>query len=111
GRHVHAAIVSREGNPHVHRGQRRPVVHAPQNRRLPYNRAMPTAGILVIGNEILSGKVIDTNSPYLCRELRTLGVDVERIITIPDNIEVIAEHVRVMHKAYDLVFTSGGIGP
>ena len=60
---------------------------------------MPTAGILVIGNEILSGKVVDTNSPYLCRELRTLGVDVERIITIPDDIEVIAEHVRVMHKA------------
>ena len=72
---------------------------------------MPTAGILVIGNEILSGKVVDTNSPYLCRELRALGVDVERIITIPDNIEVIAEHVRMMHKAYDLVFTSGGIGP
>ena len=72
---------------------------------------MPTAGILVIGNEILSGKVVDTNSPYLCRELRTLGVDVERIITIPDEIDVIAEHVRAMHKAYDLVFTSGGIGP
>ena len=45
---------------------------------------MPTAGILVIGNEILSGKVVDTNSPYLCRELRALGVDVERIVTIPD---------------------------
>src|ERR1700752_1842959 len=72
---------------------------------------MPTAGILVIGNEILSGKVVDTNSPYLCRELRALGVDVERIITIPDQIDVIAEHVRAMHKAYDFVFTSGGIGP
>jgi len=72
---------------------------------------MPTAGILVIGNEILSGKVVDTNSPYLCRELRTLGVDVERIITIPDDIDVIAEHVRALHEAYDLVFTSGGIGP
>ena len=72
---------------------------------------MATAGILVIGNEILSGKVVDTNSPYLCRELRTLGVDVERIITIPDRSTVIAEHVRAMHKAYDFVFTSGGIGP
>ena len=37
---------------------------------------MPTAGILVIGNEILSGKVVDANSPYLCRELRALGVEV-----------------------------------
>lgn len=72
---------------------------------------MPSAGILVIGNEILSGKVVDTNSPYLCRELRALGVDVERIVTIPDDVEVIAEHVKTMHKAYDFVFTSGGIGP
>ncbi|HEX5067609.1 MAG TPA: molybdopterin-binding protein [Myxococcota bacterium] len=72
---------------------------------------MPTAGILVIGNEILSGKVVDTNSPYLCRELRALGVDVERIVTIPDAIDVIAEHVRVMSETYDFVLTSGGIGP
>ena len=72
---------------------------------------MPTAGILVIGNEILSGKVVDTNSPYLCRELRALGVDVERIVTIPDEIDTIAEFVRTMSEAYDFVFTSGGIGP
>jgi len=72
---------------------------------------MSTAGILVIGNEILSGKVVDTNSPYLCRELRQLGVDVERIITIPDGIPVIAEHVKAMSQAYDYLFTSGGIGP
>jgi molybdenum cofactor synthesis domain-containing protein len=72
---------------------------------------MSTAGILVIGNEILSGKVVDTNSPYLCRELRNLGVEVERIVTIPDSVEVIAEHVKAMSQAYDWVFTSGGIGP
>jgi molybdenum cofactor synthesis domain-containing protein len=72
---------------------------------------MPTAGILVIGNEILSGKVVDTNSPYLCRELRGLGVDVERIVTIPDLVEVIAAEVKEMSRAYDFVFTSGGIGP
>ncbi len=67
---------------------------------------MPTAGIVVIGNEILSGKVVDTNSPYLCRELRALGVDVERIVTIPDGIEVIAENVKAMSQAFDFVFTS-----
>jgi molybdenum cofactor synthesis domain-containing protein len=72
---------------------------------------MPTAGILIIGNEILSGKVVDTNSPYLCRELRDLGVDVERIVTIPDSVEVIAAQVKQMSQAYDFVFTSGGIGP
>jgi len=72
---------------------------------------MPTAGILVIGNEILSGKVVDTNSPYLCERLRGLGVDVERIVTIPDRIETIASEVRAMSERYDYVFTSGGIGP
>ncbi len=72
---------------------------------------MTTAGILVIGNEILSGKVVDTNSPYLCRELRQLGVDVERIVTIPDGVQVIADHVKAMSQSYDYVFTSGGIGP
>jgi len=72
---------------------------------------MPTGGILIIGNEILSGKVADTNSTYLCRELRALGVDVERIVTIPDDVDVIAEEVREMSAAYDFVFTSGGIGP
>ena len=72
---------------------------------------MPTAGILVIGNEILSGKVDDTNSPYLCKQLRELGVDVERIFTIPDGIDVIAEHVKFLSDHYDFVFTSGGIGP
>jgi FAD synthetase len=72
---------------------------------------MPTAGILVIGNEILSGKVVDANSPYLCRELRLLGVDVERILTISDDVATIAREVRAMSDAYDLVFTSGGIGP
>jgi FAD synthetase len=72
---------------------------------------MPTAGIVVIGNEVLSGKVTDVNSPYLCRELRALGVDVERILTIPDVIEGIASDVLATSKAYDFVFTSGGIGP
>lgn len=72
---------------------------------------MPTAGILIIGNEILSGKVVDTNSPYLCEQLRELGVDVERILTIPDVIETIAAEVKMMSQTYDFVFTSGGIGP
>ena len=72
---------------------------------------MPSAAILVIGNEILSGKVVDTNSPYLCRELRELGVDVDRILTIPDDIDVIAREVRAMSESHDFVFTSGGVGP
>jgi len=72
---------------------------------------MPTAALLVIGNEILSGKVVDTNSPFLAAELRALGVDLERILTIPDEIDLIAREVRAMSEAHDFVFTSGGIGP
>jgi FAD synthetase len=72
---------------------------------------MPTAGIVIIGNEILSGKVADSNSPYFCRELRALGVEVERIATIPDDVPTIAAEVKTMSQAFDFVFTSGGIGP
>ena len=70
-----------------------------------------TAGIIVIGNEILSGKVVDTNSPHLCQELRTLGVDVQRIAVIPDDIGVIAEDAVTFSRMFDYVFTTGGVGP
>ncbi|MGQ4809743.1 putative competence-damage inducible protein [Candidatus Entotheonellaceae bacterium PAL068K] len=70
-----------------------------------------TTGILVIGNEILSGKVVDTNSPHLCQELRALGVDVRRITVIPDDITVIAEDVATFARRFDYVFTTGGVGP
>ena len=70
-----------------------------------------TAGIVVIGNEILSGKVTDTNSSFLTRELRRMGVDVRRITVIPDDLDDIARTVRAFHERFDLVFTSGGVGP
>jgi molybdenum cofactor synthesis domain-containing protein len=70
-----------------------------------------TAGILVIGNEILSGKVVDTNSPYLCKELYALGVDVRRIAVIPDDIDRIAQDVALFSQLFDHVFTTGGVGP
>lgn len=70
-----------------------------------------TAGIVLVGNEILSGKVVDANAAYLCRELRALGVDVRRITVIPDEVTLIAEAVRAFSGGFDLVFTSGGVGP
>ena len=72
---------------------------------------MSTAALLVIGNEILSGKVRDTNSAFLAVELRKLGVELERILTIPDEIDLIARETKTMSENYDYVFTSGGIGP
>jgi molybdenum cofactor synthesis domain-containing protein len=73
--------------------------------------AAPTAALLVIGNEILSGKVTDENAPYLARELRSLGVTVERIEVVPDVERDIAATVRDLAARFDLVFTSGGVGP
>ena len=70
-----------------------------------------TAGILIIGNEILSGKVQDANSPYLCRELRALGVEIKRISVIPDDVDSIAEEAAAFSTAYDIVITTGGVGP
>jgi molybdenum cofactor synthesis domain-containing protein len=69
------------------------------------------AAIIVIGNEILSGKVSDTNAPFLTRELRAIGVTLKRILTIPDEVEEIATAVREFAPRYDVVFTSGGVGP
>ncbi len=70
-----------------------------------------TAGILIIGNEVLSGKVVDQNSPYLVRELRALGVEVRQITTIPDEASLIAREAKAFAEQFDLVFTTGGIGP
>jgi FAD synthetase len=72
---------------------------------------MSTAGILIIGNEILSGKVVDENAPYLLRELRAQGVDVQRVNTIPDEVDLIAADVRAFSDAYSYVLTTGGVGP
>ncbi|MBI3781787.1 MAG: competence/damage-inducible protein A [Deltaproteobacteria bacterium] len=70
-----------------------------------------SAAIIVIGNEILSGKVTDTNAAFLCRELRGLGVTLKRILVIPDELPAIAAAVRDYHRQFDIVFTSGGVGP
>ncbi len=70
-----------------------------------------TAAIIVIGDEILSGKVVDTNAAFLCRELRGIGVALRRILVIPDELDAIAEAVQAYQPAFDIVFTSGGVGP
>jgi len=72
---------------------------------------MSSAGIVIIGNEILTGKVQDENTPYLLRELRRQGVDVPRVHVISDVIDEIALDVRAFARAFDYVLTSGGVGP
>lgn len=70
-----------------------------------------TAGIIIIGNEILSGKIQDSNSFFLASELRALGVNVMRISVIPDDIEAIGREAVSFSESFDYVFTSGGVGP
>ncbi len=70
-----------------------------------------TAAALVIGNEILSGKVQDANTATLARELRALGVELRRVVVVPDEIPLIAAEVNALRHAHDLLFTSGGVGP
>lgn len=70
-----------------------------------------TAALIVVGNEILSGKVADSNSAFLAQQLRELGVSLRRIEVVPDEVDVIAEAVRALASNVDVLFTSGGVGP
>jgi len=70
-----------------------------------------TAAIVVIGNEILTGKSEDKNASYLIGELHRLGVALRRIVVISDDVVEIARTVRECAAGFDYVFTSGGVGP
>jgi molybdenum cofactor synthesis domain-containing protein len=70
-----------------------------------------TAGIVIIGDEILTGKFADENAAFLIGELRALGVELRRIVMIPDVVDDIAATVTDMAARFDHVFTSGGVGP
>jgi len=76
-----------------------------------YAGDMPTAGIVIIGDEILSGKFVEENAAFLIGELRSLGVDLRRITVIPDVLADIATTVTEASARFDHVFTSGGVGP
>ncbi len=70
-----------------------------------------TAAALVVGGELLSGKIRDENLYHLSRTLTSLGVTLRRVIFCPDEVEVISRDVRDLSLSHDIVFTSGGIGP
>jgi molybdenum cofactor synthesis domain-containing protein len=70
-----------------------------------------TAAILLIGDEILAGKVADENAAFLIAELRALGVALRRILVIPDELDTIATSVADLSARFTHVFTSGGVGP
>lgn len=70
-----------------------------------------TAACLIIGDEVLGGKTVDTNSAYFAKFCFSLGINLRRIEVIADDEGEIVEAVRRMSKNYDMVVTSGGIGP
>ncbi|WP_197916794.1 competence/damage-inducible protein A [Thiosulfatihalobacter marinus] len=71
----------------------------------------PTAAMLVIGDEILSGRTRDANMHFLAGELTKHGIDLREVRIVSDDHEMIVEAVTALAGAYDTVFTSGGIGP
>lgn len=72
---------------------------------------MTTAAALIIGDEILSGKVRDANTECIIELMQDLGVDLRRIVTMGDDEEEIAAEVRFCSERFDAVITSGGVGP
>lgn len=71
---------------------------------------MPTAAVLTIGNELVSGDVADTNAPWLARRLEQLGLAVKLVASAPDEIEAVAELVRREAARLDVVVVTGGLG-
>ncbi len=68
--------------------------------------------ILVIGNEILIGKTLDTNSNWIAKRIAKYGHELKRITTVEDNIEIISETFRkVLEREPDMIITTGGLGP
>jgi len=70
-----------------------------------------TAGIIIIGDEILSGRTLDSNSNFIAKKLIESGIQLNEIKIIRDDREVIISNVLEFHKKYSYVFTTGGIGP
>ncbi|MEZ4219536.1 MAG: molybdopterin-binding protein [Polyangiaceae bacterium] len=74
-------------------------------------RVVADAAALLIGNELLSGKVHEANLIELARTLRALGIALRRVVMIPDDIDVIATEVHALSRTHGVLFTSGGVGP
>lgn len=70
-----------------------------------------TAGLVIIGNEILSGRTRDANLQYLGDELNKLGIRMREVRIVSDVPDAIVEAVNTLRARYDYVFTTGGIGP
>ena len=75
------------------------------------NKKEIISGIIIIGNEILSGRTQDTNTSTISKWLNSLGIKVQEVRVIPDVEKIIVDTVNELRKKYDYIFTTGGIGP
>ena len=75
------------------------------------NKKEITAGIIIIGNEVLSGRTKDINTSTLAKWLNSLGIEVKEVRVIPDIETIIIETVNQLRKKFNYIFTTGGIGP
>ena len=71
----------------------------------------PTAAMLVIGDEILSGRTLDSNTNHLAKELTSHGIDLREVRVVSDDAPSIVAAARALSETFEHVFTSGGIGP
>ena len=69
------------------------------------------AAVLVVGSEVLSGKVVDENGPFLARRLREIGIELASIHVVPDRMDPIVVALDLVRRRATWVFTSGGVGP
>ena len=69
------------------------------------------AAILIIGDEILSGRTQDANTSFLAKWLNERGIQLKEVRIVPDQLRTIINNVNVLRKKYDYLFTTGGIGP
>ena len=73
---------------------------------------MVTVEILAIGNELLIGDVLDTNSHWIIKKITGMGGQVNRCVILPDNLDIIATEIQAaLQRKTEVIFTIGGMGP
>lgn len=84
---------------------------APPHPPGPPSQHQPTAGLVIIGNEVLSAKVVDANTPLLLQQVNEAGLRVAEVAIVPDEVPRIAQVIRDFSGRFQLVITTGGVGP
>jgi molybdenum cofactor synthesis domain-containing protein len=71
----------------------------------------PRAGLIIIGNEILSGRTLDKNTQHIAQKLGERGITLAEVRIIPDQLPRVVEAIHALRPHYDYIFTTGGLGP